>query len=218
MNSFSPPFHGLQIDDHCLLGEALKQTHALSVLRLQTRVERSLVAPLRALADTQTEYETDPELTSLDERKDELGVVLAIMMGNMAIGTIRFIPAGYNLTVTERLWGHVSAGTQLVAPYSWETSRLIMSPEHRRGDLLPICMRLALMELLRNAKVQHLHGSTHMRLARLYRRFGFQIHTTKTIGEGKECALIHGDVETVARCLKVNLSDFALCGVHASSV
>lgn len=206
MNFLTRSPYALQIDTPGLPGNASRPSNALSVVRLRTRMERLLVAPLRALADTKTEYETDPELALLDEKKDELGVVLAVMGGGTVIGTIRFIPAGHNLTVTERLWGHASLGTQLVGANSWETSRLIMSPEHRRGDLLPICMKLAFIELLRNVQVLHLHGSTHMRLARLYRRFGFQIHTTKTI-EGKECALIHGDVATVARCLKVDLSD-----------
>lgn len=178
----------------------------LSALVLRTRTQRLMVAHLRALADTQTEYEIDPELASLEERKDELGVVMALMLGHEPIGTIRFIPTSHNLTVTERFWGHASAGTLLIGSDSWEAGRLIMSPDHRRGDLLPACMSLAFAELVQTAPVRHLHGSCHMRLMRLYRRFGFQVHTT-TVFNGRECALVHGDVHAVARALKVELGD-----------
>lgn len=178
----------------------------LSALVLRTRTQRLMVAHLRALADTQTEYEIDPELASLEERKDELGIVMALMLGHEPIGTIRFIPTSHNLTVTERFWGHASAGTSLIGPDSWEAGRLIMSPDHRRGDLLPACMSLAFAELVQTVPVRHLHGSCHMRLMRLYRRFGFQVHTT-TVFNGRECALVHGDVHAVARALKVDLGN-----------
>ncbi len=179
---------------------------ALSAMVLRTRAQRLMVAHLRALADTQTEYEIDPELASLEDRKDELGVVMALMLGNEPIGTIRFIPTCHNLTVTERFWGHASRGTPLIGTDSWEAGRLIMSPDHRRGDLLPACMSLAFAELVQTVTVRHLHGSCHMRLMRLYRRFGFQIHTT-TVFQGRECALVHGDVHAVARALKVDLGE-----------
>lgn len=178
----------------------------LSAMVLHTRTQRLMVAHLRELADTQTEYEIDPALASMEARKDELGVVMALMRGSEPIGTIRFIPTCHNVTVTERFWGHASAGTELIGPDSWEAGRLIMSPDHRRGDLLPACMSLAFAELVQTVKVRHLHGSCHMRLMRLYRRFGFQIHTT-TVFNGKECALVHGDVHAVARALKVDLSE-----------
>ncbi len=180
----------------------------LSALVLRTRTQRLMVAHLRALADTQTEYEIDPELASLEERKDELGVVMALMLGHEPIGTIRFIPTSHNLTVTERFWGRASAGTPLIGSDSWEAGRLIMSPDHRRGDLLPACMSLAFAELVQTVPVRHLHGSCHMRLMRLYRRFGFQVHTT-TVFNGRECALVHGDVHAVARALKVDLGEVA---------
>jgi predicted GNAT family N-acyltransferase len=172
---------------------------------LRTKAERMTVAHLRALADTTTEFRTDPELAALEEQRDELGLVIALKLGNTSVGTIRFTPAGHNMTVTERFWGHASAGTELVGPDSWEAGRLIMAPEHRRSDLLPTCMAKAFTALVRNVRVRHLHGSTHMRLMRLYRRFGFRIHTVTTTEDGKECALLHGEVTAVARALKVNL-------------
>lgn len=179
---------------------------ALSAMVLRTPAERLMVKHLRALADTTTEYRIDPALAAMEERKDELGVVMAIMLGHEPIATIRFIPSGHGVTVTERFWGYASAGTELVGPDSWEAGRLIMSPDHRRGDMLPKCMSLAFAELVQTVKVRHLHGSCHMRLYRLYRRFGFQMHTRATTIDGADAALVHGDVRSVARALKVDLS------------
>jgi predicted GNAT family N-acyltransferase len=179
---------------------------SIDVQVLRTRKERMTVAHLRTLADTTTEYQTDPELAALEEAKDEMGLVMALKLGEKPIGTIRFTPAGHNMTVTERFWGHASTGTALVGPDSWEAGRLIMSPEHRRGDLLPLCMAKVFGVLVQNARVRHLHLSTHMRLMRLYRRFGFQIHTIFTTSDGKKCALLHGEVTAVARALKVDIS------------
>lgn len=178
---------------------------SIDVQVLRTHAERMTVAHLRTLADTTTEYQIDPDLAELEETKDEMGLVMALKLGEKPIGTIRFTPAGHNMTVTERFWGHASAGTALVGPDSWEAGRLIMSPEHRRGDLLPLCMARVFAVLVQNAKVRHLHLSTHMRLMRLYRRFGFQLHTIFTTNDGKKCALLHGEVRAVARALKVNL-------------
>jgi hypothetical protein len=177
----------------------------LSATVLSTAADRLLVSHLRQQADVTTEYEVDPGLASLEEYKDELGVVLAIMKAGEPIGTIRFIPAGHGVTLTERMWAHASAGTVLVGPDSWEVGRLIMAPEHRNADLLPLCMKLSFVELLQNASVQHFHASCHMKMTRLFRRFGFKIHTTATVAGTKDCALIHGDVLSVAEALKVDV-------------
>ncbi len=183
-------------------------TRSLSAMVLHTRAQRLMVAHLRELADTQTEYEIDPAMASMEDLKDDLGVVMALMLGTEPIGTIRFIPTCHHVTVTERFWGHASAGTDLIGADSWEVGRLIMSPDHRRGDLLPACMSLAFAELIQTVKVRHLHGSCHMRMMRLYRRFGLQLHTT-AVFKGNECALVHGDVQAVARALKVDLTELS---------
>ena len=46
-----------------------------------------------------------------------------------------------------------------------------------------------------------------MRMTRLFRRFGFRIYATATTGSGKDCALIHGELHSVAAALKVALPD-----------
>ena len=175
----------------------------LGTMVLVNASQRRLVTHLRQQADVQTEYEVDPGMAALEDVKDDLGVVVAIMRSGEPIGTMRFVPAGHGVTLTERFWGHASAGTVLVGPDSWEVGRLIMAPEHRNAELLPRCMTLAFLELMQNATVQHLHASCHMRMTRLFRRFGFKIHTTCTTGSGKDCALIHGEVNAVANALKV---------------
>lgn len=177
----------------------------LSALVLHTPADRAVVADLRRHADVQTEYEVDPGMAALEGLKDELGVVIGVLQGDLPIGTIRFIPAGHGVTLTERFWAHASARTVLVGPESWEVGRLIMAPEHRRADLLPRCMALTFIELLRHARVQHMHASCHLRMTRLFRRFGFGIHATAVSPSGKDCALIHGPVHAVADALKVPL-------------
>jgi predicted GNAT family N-acyltransferase len=179
----------------------------ISATVLHTATDRSLVAHLRRQADVETEYEVDPGMAALEGLKDELGVVVAILKGDQPIGTIRFIPAGHGVTLTERFWAHASAGTALVGPDSWEVGRLIMAPEHRRPDLLPRCMAQACIELLLHAKVQHVHASCHMRLTRLFRRFGFKLHARAVSPSGKDCALIHGQAQAVADALKVPLPE-----------
>lgn len=176
----------------------------LSVQVLRTAADRLLIAPLRQYADCGSEYELDPGMAALEQKKDSLGVVMAICQDGEPIGTIRVIPSGHGVTLTERYWGHLAAGTELVAPGSWELGRLVMAPEHRRADLLPRCMAAAMNEFLEFEDVAHFHGSCLMRMTRLYRRFGFSIVGTSDSSSGKTCALIHARVQDVVRMLKLS--------------
>lgn len=177
----------------------------LSVQVLKTPAERLLIAPLRQYADVGSEYAVDPGMAALDKKKDELGVVMAILQDGLPIGTIRFIPGGHGVTLTERWWAELAMGTEVLEPNNWEVGRLVMAPEHRRADLLPRCMAMSLIELLDHVEVEHFHASCHLLMARLYRRFGFTTHARKFTPSGEEAALIHGRVADVARALKVPL-------------
>lgn len=178
----------------------------LSIQVLQSPAERLLIAPLRQYADVRCEYEVDPGMATLDKTKDSVGIVLAIFQEGVPIATIRFVPGGHGLTVTERYWGHVSKGTDILGPNNWEVGRLVMAPENRRADLLPRCMSMALSELLEHAEVEQFHASCGAHMTRLYRRFGFSVRATSvTPTSGKDCALIHAPLESVARALKVPL-------------
>jgi predicted GNAT family N-acyltransferase len=184
---------------------ALPGIGELSVQVLKTPAERLLITPLRKYSDLSSEYEVDPAMAALETVKDSLGVVMGIMEDGMPIGTIRFIPGGHGVTLTERWWADVAMGTEVLEPNNWEVGRLVMAPEHRRADLLPVCMALSLMELLDHAEVEHFHASCYPLMARLYRRFGFATHARKFTPSGTEAVLIHGRVDAVARALKVPL-------------
>lgn len=177
----------------------------LSIQVLPTAADRLLIASLRQYADSQSEYELDPGLAAFDRLKDELGIVMAISLDGIPIATIRFIPGGHGITLTERYWGTSITEPDILGPANWEVGRLVMAPEFRRADLLPQCMAMSLEELLEHADVRHFHASCLLRMTRLYRRFGFATHCVGDSGAGKGCALIHAPVDRVAQALKVPL-------------
>lgn len=188
---------------------ALPPTHPgtdtdLTVKVLHTPEQRQDIAHLRKYADFRSEYEVDPGMAAVDPVKDALGLVMAFCRDGEAIATMRFIPTGHGITLTERWWGGHVTDPALLSRQSWEVGRLVMAPEHRQEGLLPQCMTMAFVQLLELADVQHMHATCHMAMTRLYRRFGFGIHAKRIHGE-KDCALIHGRVADVARCLKVPL-------------
>ncbi len=175
---------------------------ALTVGLLRTPEERQEIAHLRQYADFRSEYEVDPGMAAVDAVKDAIGLVMAFRLDGEAIATLRVIPTGHGVTLTERWWrGHVAI-PEILQPGSWEVGRLVMAPEHRRADLLPRCMTLGLVQLLEEAEVHHMHATCHMAMTRLYRRFGFGIHAQREHGDTR-AALIHGPVDAVARALKV---------------
>ena len=176
----------------------------LTVTVLRTPEERQAIAHLRKYADFRSEYEVDPGMAAVDSVKDALGLVMAFHRDGETIATMRFIPTGHGITLTERWWGGYVTDRELLGHQSWEVGRLVMAPEHRRADLLPRCMSMAFVQLMTLADVQHMHATCHMAMTRLYRRFGFGIHAKRVHGE-IDCALIHGRVADVARCLKVPL-------------
>ena len=174
----------------------------LSIRVLHSPEERQEIAHLRQYADFRSEYELDPGLASFESVKDALGIVMAICLDDDPIATIRFIPTGHGVTLTERFWPDLITEPAILGTTSWEVGRLVMAPEHRRADLLPRCMALALIELLDLVDVRHMHASCLTSMTRLYRRFGFGTHAVRSKG-GKDCALIHGTVAQVAAALKV---------------
>ena len=174
----------------------------LGIRVLHTPEERMEIAHLRQYADFRSEYELDPGLAAFEPVKDALGIVMAICLDDEPIATIRFIPTGHGVTLTERFWPDLITERAILGTTSWEVGRLVMAPEHRRADLLPRCMSLALIELLGLVDVQHMHASCLTSMTRLYRRFGFGTHATRSKGS-KDCALIHGTVAQVAAALKV---------------
>lgn len=176
----------------------------LTIDVLHTPEQRQEIAHLRKYADFRSEYELDPGMATLESVKDALGIVMAISLDDEVIATIRFIPTGHGVTLTERFWPDLVSEPAILGATSWEVGRLVMAPEHRRADLLPRCMAMALMELLCCKEVDHFHASCLTSMTRLYRRFGFGVHAVRSKA-GKDCALIHARTEDVARALKVSL-------------
>jgi hypothetical protein len=177
----------------------------LTIQVLKMPEERLIIAPLRKYADFESEYELDPGMAAFEKTKDKIGIVMAIFQDGLPIATIRFIPGGHGVTLTERYWGHLTGVSHVLGPHNWEVGRLVMAPENRRADLLPRCLAMSLVELLDHAEVEHFHASCLTRMARLYRRFGFSVQGTSTSSGGKDCALIHAPVEDVARAFNVPL-------------
>lgn len=177
---------------------------ALGIRVLHTPEERQDIAHLRQYADFRSEYEVDPGMAAFDTVKDAIGLVMAFSLDDEVIATMRFIPTGHGLTLTERLWASQVTEPGLLGRSSWEVGRLVMAPEHRRADLLPRCMAMALVQLMDLVEVEHMHASCHLSMTRLYRRFGFGVHAQRTLG-AIQGALIHGRVADVARALKVPL-------------
>jgi predicted GNAT family N-acyltransferase len=188
----------------------------LSIRVLETLQERETIAHLRQYADFRSEYELDPGMADFEAVKDELGIVMAISLGGEAIATIRFIPTGHGVTLTERFWRDLIEEPGILGSTSWEVGRLVMAPENRRADLLPRCMALALATLVNLVDVEHMHASCLTSMTRLYRRFGFRTHAVRSKHD-KHCALIHGRLQDVATALKVPMPDLptqAIAEVH----
>lgn len=181
-------------------------TPELTIEVLHTPEQRQEIAHLRKYADFRSEYEVDPGMAAVDTVKDAIGLVMAFYRHGEAIATMRFIPTGHGVTLTERWWGGYVTERALLGNQSWEVGRLVMAPEHRQDGLLPQCMTMAFVQLMELADVQHMHATCHMAMTRLYRRFGFGIHAKRIHGD-KDCALIHGRVQDVARCLKVPMQE-----------
>jgi predicted GNAT family N-acyltransferase len=183
----------------------------LSIRVLKTPEERLLIAHLRQYTDFESERDLDPGLEAIDNLKDSLGIVMAIYLNQRIITTIRFVPTGHGVTLTERLWQDAASEREIFGHNTWEIGRLIMAPEDRHPDLLPRCLALALSELVKLKNVTHLHATATVLLSRLYRRFGFRTEGVLRSKGGKQFTLIYGQVRDVAAALKVPFSHIPSC-------
>lgn len=188
------------------LNAAIKSDATLSAQALSTPEDFSAISHLRRYAATASEYALDPGLAALESSKDGLGVVWAIYLDEEVIATLRGIPTGHGVTLTERLWLDTALGEHILGPGSWEVGRLVMAPEHRRGDLLPRCLSVVLREFMANFDVRHLHATCLTSTARLYSRFGYRTCASTVSPSGEHVALIHGRVADVASALALRPS------------
>jgi len=203
MNPLTSPLQSTHIAANSTINVLAQARRSLSAVVLHTSEERLLVSHLREQTDYKSEYLLDPGLAMLEERKDDLGMVMALMLNEEPIATIRFIPSGHELTLTERYWPDMVTDPAILGAGSWEVGRLVMAPEHRQSNLLHPSLALALRELLKRRVVKHLHASCLTRMTRLYRRFGFQVHAQRN-RDRLDCALIHAPVGTAIKAFKLD--------------
>ena len=133
-----------------------------------------------------------------------MGLVFAFELNDRLIGTIRLVPLGHGLTLTEQLLHLTDPQALSRWPQAWDAGRLVVAPEYRVGqDVLKRCLHLTLTDLLEHADVRHLAGSCTHVLSRLYRRFGFSLVARDVLlpGTEKTYCLIHGEVERVREAL-----------------
>jgi predicted GNAT family N-acyltransferase len=124
-------------------------------------------------------------------------------LDSQLIGTMRFVPMAYELTLTEKLQKEVRIDPSLLVD-SWEVGRLVLDPEFRHGpDLLKKCLLLALSFVAENSSGRNFYASCSYVLSRLYRRFGFSVmaNDIPLAGTDKTYTLIHGTVANVSRAL-----------------
>ena len=133
-----------------------------------------------------------------------MGIVLGFELDAELIGTIRIVPIGYGLTLTEQLLPGAGSGAPAAGSGDWEVGRLVLAPDHRSDvDALRRCLHAAVVYGLEHAHVKHLYATCTHVLGRLYRRFGFTAFARDVPlpGTGKVYTMISGGAQPVARAL-----------------
>jgi predicted GNAT family N-acyltransferase len=127
--------------------------------------------------------------------------VCGFALGGEWIGTIRIVPLGYGLTLTETLMPHAGPEVPVPGAHDWEVGRLVLAPDHRTDvEALRHCLKMALDYASRTTRVDHLYATCTHALSRLYRRFGFSVAAREVPlpGTPKVYTLIRGTAPAVA--------------------
>jgi len=127
--------------------------------------------------------------------------VFGFELGGRWIGTIRIVPLGHGLTLTEKLLPAAGADAPPVGAGDWEVGRLVLDPEFRTDiDALRHCLRIALKYACASTNIDHLFATCTHVLSRLYRRFGFAVFAREVLlpGTSKVYTLIRGLSQDVA--------------------
>lgn len=133
-----------------------------------------------------------------------MGIVLGFELDAELIGTIRIVPMGYGLTLTEQLLPAVGASAPAILRGDWEVGRLALAPGHRSDvEALRQCLHAAVVYGLEHAHVTRLYATCTHVLSRLYRRFGFATFARDVPlrDTGKAYTMISGAAGPVARAL-----------------
>ena len=127
--------------------------------------------------------------------------MFGFQLGGQWIGTIRIVPLGYELTLTETLMPGAGPDAPPMSPGDWEVGRLVLAPEFRTDvEALRHCLRIALEYACSATNVDHLFATCTHVLSRLYRRFGFSVFAKDVPlpGTPKTYTLIRGAAADVA--------------------
>lgn len=133
-----------------------------------------------------------------------MGFVFGFDLHGERIGTIRIVPLGCGLTLTDTLLEQVGTAGPSVRSGDWEVGRLVLAPEYRSDvDALRRCLHLALEYAREHAQVDRLFAACTHVLSRLYRRFGFTAFARDVPlhGTAKLYTMISGDGDVVERAL-----------------
>lgn len=120
------------------------------------------------------------------------------------VGSIRAVPLGHGLTLTETLLATSPSFLCVEAHPAWEMGRLVMTPAFRgEPRVLRHCLFAALDYLNTQTNVQTLYAACTPVLARLYRRFGFAEFAREVAlaGTEKKYSLISGPFDNVFSAL-----------------
>ena len=133
-----------------------------------------------------------------------MGIVLGFELNGDLIGTIRIVPIGYGLTLTEALLPQVGPGAPILVKGDWEVGRLVLAPDYRSDvGALRQCLHHAVVYGCANARISRLYATCTHVLGRLYRRFGFDAfaHDVPLPGTSKVYTMISGAAPQVSHAL-----------------
>jgi predicted GNAT family N-acyltransferase len=120
-------------------------------------------------------YKTEKEFFEDEQRRDNLGVVLAFRdKDHNIIGTLRLIRMGYGLTITEK----IIKEQEIEYPNlknSWEGGRLILVKKNRNQKNMLYFISLALKWLIDDRNADYIFAHCPAALGRIYKKFGFKI-------------------------------------------
>ncbi|GAC1526766.1 MAG: hypothetical protein NVS2B4_03680 [Ramlibacter sp.] len=130
--------------------------------------------------------------------------MLGFELDGELISTIRTVPMGYGLTLTEELLLQLGDVAPAVVAGDWEVGRLVVARGYRSDvETLRKCMHRSLAYGCGHAQVGRLYATCTHVLSRLYRRFGFFAFASDVpLREtGKVYTMISGPVSVVSRAL-----------------
>ena len=136
-----------------------------------------------------------------------MGFVGAFELDGELIGTIRLVPMGHRLTLTEDLLDQLGTDAPKHDGSRWEVGRLVLSEQYRSDvDALRRCLYLSLDYASRQTPIENLYASCTHVLGRLYRRFAFAAFASAVPlpGTEKTYTLIHGRAANVLHALDRN--------------